>query len=496
MTPAQTQPAASTRPSPREPLVGIHIAAHSPLDEGIDHCLDLLRDSAAVNALLVSPYAYYGAMMRPLDLMADHGVPKKDNSKRKLPTVWVKHHEKCFSDTSLRHPAPETGREYSGRDVLAELAEPARKRGMKFYVRIYECGGKNVERLITNWAGVLECDAVGRPTTKPCLNNPDFLAWTVATVRDLFETYPLDGIQYGAERTGPLGCMLLWNSPPYCFCKHCLARGKAKGIDAERARRGMVLLHEYLQALRNGTPAPADGALTGFLRILLDWPEVLAWERQWHLANGEVHQLIRQAVRKVRPDADVGRHVAHVESSFDLFYRAGAPYAEMAESCDFIKPILYHEIFGPRLNGYLQTVRKTILQPVSPEQSLALFYALMGHDPARQPALDKLAQTGLSSEYVYRETKRCVDDLAGKARMYAGIGLDIPRGGGWGTQPWPSDLDNAYRAVRRAFDAGASGIVISREYEENRVESLKAVGKAVREAGAAGASGAEPRTVI
>jgi hypothetical protein len=37
-----------------------------------------------------------------------------------------------------------------------------------------------------------------------------------------------------------------------------------------------------------------------------------------------------------------------------------------------------------------------------------------------------------------------------------------------------------YQCVRKAFEAGADGIVVSREYEEMRVPNLKAVGRAMR----------------
>ncbi len=218
----------------------------------------------------------------------------------------------------------------------------------------------------------------------------------------------------------------------------------------------------------------------------MNYPEVLAWERQWHLANGEVHQLIYDAVKRIRPTADVGRHVAHVESSCEVFFRAGAPYVEMASYCDFVKPIMYHEIFGPRLRAwYLEPLSETLLRGFPLDQSLDLFYAVFGHDPASQPKFRELDE-GFSPEYVYRETKRCADALQGRARVYAGIGLDIPKGGGWGTAVWQSDPDNVYRAVRRAFDAGAGGIVASREYEEISVSSLAAVGRAVRDVVKAG----------
>lgn len=48
-----------------------------------------------------------------------------------------------------------------------------------------------------------------------------------------------------------------------------------------------------------------------------------------------------------------------------------------------------------------------------------------------------------------------------------------------GMQPFPSDPDKLTRAVTRAFDAGANGIVISREYDEMRLPSLRAIGRAV-----------------
>jgi hypothetical protein len=187
-------------------------------------------------------------------------------------------------------------------------------------------------------------------------------------------------------------------------------------------------------------------------------------------------------VKAIRPDAEVGRHVAHVEGSMDIFYRAGAPYSEMAESCDFVKTIMYHEIAGPRFkNWYINQLGKTILRELDDQQSLNLFYAIYGHDPKNQPALDQLDERGFSPEYVYRETRRCVDGVKGKARVYSGIGLDIPKGGGWGNEFWHSDPESVYEAVCRSFDAGAAGIVISREYEENSLPSLKAVGRAVRE---------------
>ena len=47
----------------------------------------------------------------------------------------------------------------------------------------------------------------------------------------------------------------------------------------------------------------------------------------------------------------------------------------------------------------------------------------------------------------------------------------------------PADPEKIYQCVRKAFEAGADGIVVSREYEEMRLPNLKAVGRAMRAAG-------------
>ena len=201
----------------------------------------------------------------------------------------------------------------------------------------------------------------------------------------------------------------------------------------------------------------------------------------WHESGNEVHKLLYDQVKAIRPQADIGRHVDHRQSSWDLFYRAGSRYQEMPEHVDFIKPILYHDILGPRLQAnYLEPLQQGLLKELTLPQSLSLFYAWFGHSQKTEPNLAKLAE-GLSPEYVYRETKRAVDGAAGRAAVYSGIGLDIPKGGGWGTDVWQSDPDEVYRVVRKAFDAGAAGIVVSREYEEITTPSLRVVGRAVRD---------------
>jgi hypothetical protein len=186
-------------------------------------------------------------------------------------------------------------------------------------------------------------------------------------------------------------------------------------------------------------------------------------------------------VKGIKPAAQVGWHVDHQPSSWDLVYRAEMSYEEVAPYSDFIKFIAYHDILGPRIRfWYLARLQKTVLSELSLEESLDLYYDLFGYDKKTEPKLDQLDKTGFSPDYVFRETKRSVASAAGKTKIYPGIGFDVP----WGSTHVAADPEKVYEAVLKAFEAGAEGIVVSREYEEMRVPNLKAVGRAMREVNA------------
>ena len=66
-----------------------------------------------------------------------------------------------------------------------------------------------------------------------------------------------------------------------------------------------------------------------------------------------------------------------------------------------------------------------------------------------------------------------------KAKVYAGIGIDIPWYVPNGMEARPSDPQQLTTAVRRALDAGADGVLASREYNEMRLSSLEAFGRGI-----------------
>jgi hypothetical protein len=464
---------------PRKPELfnAIQIGPHTILDEGIEPCLDLIQETAGINALMIYSHTYHGDIRKPAQLLApDHGAVPREMRNRKLPDVWVKHHDQYFNDTTLRHQRPDNSYEYANRDLFQEVQEPARRRGMKVYARILEGPSSTIQ----NRSKVVTRDVYGKATNVACWNHPEYRAWWNATVIDLFRTYNLDGFQWGAERMGPLmNAILPWNdAAPTCFCEHCVARGRAKGVDPERARTGFEELHVYVHGLMAGKPKAASGVFAGFVGIILRYPEILAWEYQYRQGREEVQADMYRAIKAIQPAADVGWHVDHQPSSWDLVYRAEMSYAEMAPYSDFIKFIAYHDILGPRIRyWYLERFQKTILSELTLEQSLVLYYALFGYDRKVEPKVDELEKKGFSPDYVYRETRRSVASAEGRTKIYPGIGFDVP----WGNTHMDADAEEIYQCVLKAFEGGGAGIVVSREYEEMRVPNLKAVGRAMRE---------------
>jgi hypothetical protein len=253
-----------------------------------------------------------------------------------------------------------------------------------------------------------------------CWNHPEYIAFWAGTMEDLFRSYDLDGVQWGAERMGPLMNVISpWNNnPPTCFCEHCQARGRKAGIDAERARQGYKDLHAYVQAQMAGAARPPEGMFGGFLRVLIRYPEILSWEYQYRLGREAICEAMYKRVKQIKPSADVGWHVDHQPSSWDLVYRAEMSYAEMAPHSDFIKIIAYHNVLSPRIRDwYLPRFQKSILGELSLETSLGLYYDLMGYDKQVEPSLAELGRRGFTADYVFKETKRSVASADGKKKI-------------------------------------------------------------------------------
>jgi len=464
-------------------FVGIQVYGHNFFDEGVENALDYMREIGDVNAVMPMVYSYYGAKNRPVKLLAKHGAyePRTEVG-RTLPLLWIDPDPRRYT-TGVGHAPRTSEQEYHDRDLLGELIPAAKSRGIEVVPRILGGGAREALERVPGWEQVLASDAHGRLALQPCPNNKQFRDWLTASVADMIARYEISGIQYGAERSGPLPELLLGRGEPVCFCERCRAIAHDRGIDGERAAKGFRELAAHLAAWKD--EPPMEGYFISVLRLLLEYPQVMAWESFYNDSIESLTGVVYGLVKRTNANLHVGAHVLHRSAIFDFFYRAETRYDTLADSCDWIKPLVYHDIAGPRIRDlFIKSMEHSLFGDLPAKLRLEFFYHIMGFDPEREPALDELDQ-GMSEEFVYREVRRAVVGSKGKVPIYAGIGMDIPHATGSHAngEPWSttSDREKLYRATKRAFDAGATGIVHSREYDEMREDSLLAVRKAIRE---------------
>src|SRR5882724_12847615 len=84
---ASILPAAGAQTPQRSTLFNaIQMGPHTMLDEGIERCLDLIQQTAGINALMIYSHTYHGDIRKPPHFLAtDHGVPPHEMRNRKLP---------------------------------------------------------------------------------------------------------------------------------------------------------------------------------------------------------------------------------------------------------------------------------------------------------------------------------------------------------------------------------------------------------------------------
>jgi len=470
--------AAALRPAPRAagveaPMVGIQIGAVSFVDEGTEKVIDALREMGGVNALFVAAFTYgrgiAGRQPRGSPL-PDHGVEEYDDAFRG--GNFATPHPELYRRTRI---APEKAPDHPGYDVLADVIPPAHRRGVKVIAWFEDVFRKDVPGLDQ----AVETDPHGRPTARLCLRNPDTREFWLALVEDYLRHYDLDGLMWGSERQGPLDNALgaSHGGPARpgevgCFCSHCLAAARARGIDPERAREGFLALERWAGELMAGR-RPADGAFVTFWRILVDYPEVLGWERLWNEGLRDTYREMHARARSLAPGKPIGWHIWH-NNSFSPFYRAEQDYAAFGPYSDFLKVVIYNNCAGPRMAHYVRNLNATLFADLSPEETLQLTYKLQQY-PNEKP-LERIAQEGLGPDYVRRETRRAVTGVPAGVKIWPGIDVDIPTG----ADEKKTRPEDVAAAVEAAFEGGAHGIILSRKYSEMTLANLRAAGQAVR----------------
>lgn len=470
------RPSASTDP---EKLIGIQIGAVSFVDEGTDKVLDILQERAGVNALMLAAFTYgrgIAGRQVPGQPLPDHGAQQYDTATFHGGD-YANVHPEYYRDSIFRDfRAPDLG----SFDLLGEVVPKARARRIKSYCWFEDV--YNPRYLAGFEQNAAEVDIDGKPTRGACLNNPGVRDFLAALTEDWLKSYDVDGVMWCSERQGPLDNAIGADAGRFtgratitCFCSYCRTKGEDRGIDVDRARAGLQALHGWAESAVHG-PRPADGYFVTFWRLLVDYPEILAWEKLWTESQREVYAFLYGEAKGIRPDLPVGFHIWH-NNSFSPFYRAEQDYRKLAGIADFLKVVMYNNCAGPRLAQYIRNVHGTVFGDLPPEQVLQFHYDVLGYK--NESDLDKLPQTGLSARYVAEETRRALTGAAGRFAIYPGIDIDVPTGPGQ-NKTAPEDVRNAARA---ALGAGAQGLILSRKYSEMRLANLAGAGQALKDLG-------------
>lgn len=458
---------------------GIQIGPDCFADEGIDKVLGMLQEKGAVDTLYLSTFTYdRGIIGRTWGRdYPGHGVDASDKDYFHGGN-YATPHPKFYTNTAIkgeRLKAPDFGQ----RDMLAEVLPKAKKRGMKVICSIQD--GFSYPADMPFIGDMHEIDIQGRKGSALCFFNPDVREFWSAVAQDISSSYDIDGVLLFNERNGPLlnaigasHAQAIDSAVVTCFCPFHEREAKTRGIDFQRAREGYIQLDRFVQAALKDQ-RPADGYYVAFERLMLTYPEIMAYNQLFDTGKHQILKDIYTSVKGIRKDLQVGFHIEHT-NSFNPLYRATRDYAQLAELADFLKVVVYNNCGGERYVSFINNMCRTVFRDVPPAGLMQLNNHLLNY--ANEAPIGTLPAAGLSPDYVLRETQRAKAGVQGKCRILPGIDVNIPTG----PQSRKASPDDTYQATIGAFKGGADGVILSRKYSEMRLDNLAAAGRAVREA--------------
>jgi hypothetical protein len=434
-----------------------HVNAVSLVDEGTDAVLDVLRDQAAATGLLLAVHGFNPEVMDRGRTWPGHGPQGMSDT---LGGLFANIGASAFERVTLGSPRV-TDAPYADFDALAEINAKAAARNLDVYLYILESASTGgYQRNVAGWPGVLELDVAGRRGRMPCVNHPDYRAWKLALFEGLYKSHSFAGLLWGVERWGPLHTALAGDCPA-CFCSHCAQVAVREGLSWPRVRNGYERLWQMVQ-----------GGGESFLRLLLEFPEIFAWEWRWTRSYLSLHRELYGVAKWLAPDREFGLGLWHYWFINPLLH-VEWDMGEFAASSDFIRPILYHIPEGPRIARYLESLGASAGRGLPIDALWQVMSASLGLD---LPPTSEFERTGLPASYVAQGVRLVRAGCGTAARVLAGIGIDVFQEGLEHVMT-PADVTGAIEA---AHAAGADGITLARNYAEMRPENLAAAGAAIR----------------
>jgi len=470
----------------QEKLIGIQIGAVSFIDEGEKQVLDNVQELAKVNTLFLPVFAYNKGLAgrgyrqgdnRLVDAVPDHGLTKFDPN-------WfhggyyATPHMQYYKNTVFKDlRAPEFG-DY---DVLDAVIPEAKKRDIKVYAMMAD----NFRSDLPNAEMLLQVDLHGQKIGRVCFNNPEFQGFVSGLIEDCLRSYDVDGLLWRSEKTGPLGGALGLSHgygprTPGCFCQFCKKRAEDQGISFDRAVQGYLKIEKFMKSNLAGI-RPTDGYYPTFWRILLEYPEILHWQRLFTESLRDTYKANYALVKSIKPDLPAGWGFSS-QQIYSHIFRADADIQALSEYTDFLKFYVYYNAAGPRMAKYVDNLGSGILGDLPREQLLQFVQKVMGYGD--EGSFDEIRRNGLSDDYVSRETKRALKGADGtNTKMWPAIDIDLPPRHYWDdfNAYSKNDPENLRKAVHAVFNAGSDRILLARKYSEMNLSNLKAVGQALDE---------------
>lgn len=455
---------------------GIQIGAVSFVDEGVDKVLDIVQQRGAINTLFLTTFTHgrgLAGRQMPGEPFPDHG-PKESDEKTFHGGNYSMPHAQYYKNTVLKQTR---ATEHGNFDLLASVLPAARKRGMKVFASVEDQWRPDVPGIDSCY----EVDLLGRKASTLCLFNPNVRNFWTGLVTDITRSYNVDGVLFFNERNGPLLNALgashfqtIDSTRATCFCAYHQQEAKKAGISYPRAKEGYIKLDRFIRSSLKGE-RPSDGYYVEFNRLLLNYPEIVAWDKLFDMGKHQVLEEVHDAVKAVNKNLQVGFHIEHV-NSFNPFFRASRNYEDLAQKADFLKVVAYNNCGGERYANFIKNIQSTIFRDVPMEELMRFNNHLLNY--GNEASMEQLPTAGLSPDYVFRETQRAVAGVKGKCKILPGIDLGIPTN----KTSRKGSAEDAYAATMAAYKGGSDGVILSRKYSEMNLTALDGAGRAIREA--------------
>ena len=101
----------------------------------------------------------------------------------------------------------------------------------------------------------------------------------------------------------------------------------------------------FLEILKLDNSKMYKKSFIEFLRIILNNPEILLWEKLWLENNKNLDKELYGLVKWINPDLEFGLNVWN-RNHFSPLRKAQWPWEEVLLYCDWVKPITYQHQAG------------------------------------------------------------------------------------------------------------------------------------------------------